>query len=121
MLLTPCELAVRDILPAVRALIVIQLRDMGFKQKEIAKLLNLTQPAVSYYLNRRRAKKIVMLQGNEEIMKEIKRFVEKLLSNQMDQKEISNEFCHMCSIARELIYDDEKKLKIFKDAECDKH
>lgn len=120
MLITPCELAVRDILPAVRALIVIKLRERGYKQKEIASLLGLTQPAVSYYLNKRRAKKIILLQKNERVMNEINEFVEKLLNGSLDQSEISKEFCYMCNLTRDLFFDDET-LKIFEKSNCDTH
>lgn len=43
-------------LPAARSLLASQLKDeYGFDQREIAEAMELTQPAVSQYLNKRRA------------------------------------------------------------------
>jgi len=120
MYLTPCELAVRDILPAIRALIVIELYNRGLKQKEIAKLLGLTQPAVSYYLNRRRAKRIKLLEASKEVMREVKEIVEYLLSEETDASFISEKFCDMCHLSREIVFkDNAKALEVFQSSNCE--
>ena len=119
MYLTPCELAVRDILPAIRALVVIELYNRGLKQKEIAKLLGLTQPAVSYYLNRRRAKRVQLLESNEELMKEIHELVDYLLSEEAKTSIISEKFCDMCHLSRELVFkENQDAMEIFQNSNC---
>ncbi len=120
MYLTPCELAVRDILPAIRALIVIELHNRGLKQKEIAKLLGLTQPAVSYYLNRRRAKRIQLLESSKEVMREVKEVVKYLLSEEANPSIISEKFCDMCHLSREIVFKDNvKALEVFQNSQCE--
>lgn len=50
------EVISEDILPAVRSIIATRLsRDYGYTQEEIAGKLEVTQPAVSQYLNQSRA------------------------------------------------------------------
>lgn len=51
---TPQEVEVWFILPAIRGKLAQNLKDLGLKQKEIAKALNLTEAAVSQYLSKKR-------------------------------------------------------------------
>ncbi len=104
MIITPCELAVRDILPAIRAMIVLELRDRGLKQKEIANKLGLTQPAVSYYLNKRRAKKFRVFKEEEELNSAVNDIAERIIRSEMSWKDLSDVFCELCAIARVKIY-----------------
>ncbi|MEM2933516.1 MAG: thiamine-phosphate synthase family protein [Methanocellales archaeon] len=45
----PCEIVTKKLLPSIRALIVKEL-SINYTQAEIANLLNISQPAVNYYL-----------------------------------------------------------------------
>jgi predicted fused transcriptional regulator/phosphomethylpyrimidine kinase/predicted transcriptional regulator len=47
----PCELMVKAFLPATRALLAHRLKAAGFEQERVARLLGVTQAAVSYYLS----------------------------------------------------------------------
>jgi predicted transcriptional regulator len=50
------EVVSEEVLPAVRSVMARRLsEDYGLNQREIAELLDLTQPAVSQYLNEKRA------------------------------------------------------------------
>ncbi|MGQ4891884.1 MAG: transcriptional regulator [Candidatus Njordarchaeia archaeon] len=104
MLTTPCEVVVKEVLPAIRAMIVIELRERGMKQKEIARKLGLTQPAVSYYLNKRRAKKIQVFKSEHELTEKVNELVDKIIKNEISWSDLSKAFCMLCSIARERIY-----------------
>jgi len=104
MIITPCEIAVKDILPAIRALIVRELYERGLKQKEIASKLKLTQPAVSYYLNQRRAKKVKLIMEEKAIMDIIKEIVNKILDGEVGWSDLSTRFCEMCKLAQVRIY-----------------
>ncbi|MCM2326186.1 MAG: helix-turn-helix domain-containing protein [Candidatus Woesearchaeota archaeon] len=55
---TPQEIEVWLILPAIRRQFVIALKKYGIKQKEIARMMGITEPAVSQYLNRKRGDNI---------------------------------------------------------------
>lgn len=52
---TPQEVEVHYILPALRKAITEALKAKGMSQKEIAGLLKVTEPAISQYLNSKRA------------------------------------------------------------------
>src|SRR5579875_2783706 len=47
----PCELMVKTFLPATRGLLAHRLKTLGLEQERIARLLGVTQAAVSYYLS----------------------------------------------------------------------
>jgi uncharacterized protein len=54
----PQELEVWYIIPAIRRELAKEMAKTGMMQKDIAKLLGLTEPAVSQYLKSKRAKEI---------------------------------------------------------------
>lgn len=54
----PQEIEVWYILPAIRREIAKELINLGLKQKEIADILELTEPAVSQYFKSKRAKDV---------------------------------------------------------------
>jgi len=66
-MILPEELASKSVIPAIRALIVKRLvEEHGMTQQEAAKLLGVTQPAVSKYLHQKRGAAI-RLTGIKEI------------------------------------------------------
>jgi len=66
-MILPEELASKSVIPAIRALIVKRLvEEYGMTQQEAAKLLGVTQPAVSKYLHQKRGASIG-LSGIKEI------------------------------------------------------
>ena len=55
------EVITEELLPAVRSVMASQLQEeYGLNQYEIAEVLNVTQPAVSQYLNNKRARKSIV-------------------------------------------------------------
>ena len=74
----PQELEVWYIIPAIRRELALRLKEKGLTQKEIAKKLFLTGPAVSQYLKSKRAKQVVF---GEKLMKEIDRAAASILKN----------------------------------------
>ncbi|QKQ99572.1 transcriptional regulator [Metallosphaera tengchongensis] len=95
-LLIPCETAMKDIIPSIKALLVQQLVKDGISQFKAASLLGLTPAEVSYYLKGKRAdsenKKI--LEMDEEFMEMVRHYSQKLVD--ADQVNI----CPLCSLAR---------------------
>lgn len=53
----PCESAVKYKVPAIKAELARKLKKEGKSQKEIAKLLGVTEAAISQYLSGKRARK----------------------------------------------------------------
>lgn len=62
---TPQEIEVHYILPALRRSLSRALKAQGKSQKEIALLLNVTESAVSQYLNDKRATSVELGEGIE--------------------------------------------------------
>jgi predicted transcriptional regulator len=61
------EVVSEDLLPAVRSVLARQMREeYGLNQDEIAELLDLTQPAVSQYLNKKRADQSIVEKLKED-------------------------------------------------------
>jgi predicted transcriptional regulator len=65
---TPQEIEVWLILPTIRKQLALSLKEKGMKQKEIAKSLNLTEAAVSLYLNKKRGDEVKF---SKDILSEI--------------------------------------------------
>jgi len=66
-MILPEELTSKSVIPAIRALIVKRLvEEHGMTQQEAAKLLGVTQPAVSKYLHQKRGAAIRLI-GIKEI------------------------------------------------------
>ncbi|MEW6062758.1 MAG: transcriptional regulator [Nanoarchaeota archaeon] len=57
-LVHPQEIEVWYILPAIRRELALCMKNLGLEQKDIAKRLSVTEAAVSYYINSKRAAKI---------------------------------------------------------------
>ena len=72
----PQELEVWYIIPAIRRELALRMREKGLTQKETAKKLFLTEPAVSQYLKSKRAKQVVF---NEAMKKELDKAAENIL------------------------------------------
>ncbi|MBS3108325.1 hypothetical protein J4409_00475 [Candidatus Woesearchaeota archaeon] len=57
-LLQPQEVEVFYIIPAIRRELALCMKLQGYKQKDIAKKLGTTEPAISYYLASKRATEV---------------------------------------------------------------
>jgi len=73
---TPQEIEVHYILPALRSALTKELKAQGRSQKEIAQLLNVTEPAVSHYVNEKRATKVAFNDAIKELVARIAGVVE---------------------------------------------
>ena len=89
----PCELMVLHVLPRVRALVAEELVSVrGVSQVRVAKILGITQPAVSQYLRKARSKSVRALEDDPKIGRELSRIAEIAA----DGKDISSEICRFC-------------------------
>jgi len=57
-LVTPSEIESFYLIPTIRKELTKHLKEQGLDQKEIAKKLHITEPAVSQYVNSKRASQI---------------------------------------------------------------
>src|SRR3989344_4067111 len=85
----PQEIEVRYILPAIRReLARIFIQDHKLSQKDAAKILGLTEAAVSQYQHSKRAKEVVF---SSEVIAEIKKSAEKILADKKNRQKLMAE------------------------------
>lgn len=77
MKLMPQEVEVRYILPSLRKELASSLMKKGLKQREIAKILNITPAAVSQYLKQKRG----TTKFKESIQKEVEKSANKIMKD----------------------------------------
>jgi predicted transcriptional regulator len=92
----PCEVVVKEILPAIRAMLVKELIDRHrLSQVEAAQKLGITQPAVSQYLR--------MLRGSSSgsamlrnMQKHVRGLAEDIVSGKLTHKQLIGRYCLIC-------------------------
>jgi len=96
----PCEVAVRSLVPAMRASIAKELADRYLmKQSQIAESLNITQAAVSYYTREIRGA-AVNIDKVDEVRQATKDIATALASGHWSTPDLMLRFCKACSAAR---------------------
>ena len=99
-MLLPCEVAVKSLVPAIRSAIARELtQSYGLKQKDVARLLGVTQTAVSKYTRHVRGI-VIKVEDVEEIQPTIKEIVVSLANGHMSKYELAAKFCVVCEIIR---------------------
>lgn len=100
-MIIPCEIAVRSVLPAVKALMAKELVETyNLKQDEVAEILGISQSAVSKYTRKVRGH-IMKIDNIEEIEPLIEKMID-LLRDGTDQRAVFLRFfCETCTIIRE--------------------
>ncbi len=101
-MLMPCEIAVKSLVPSIRAYLaneLIQTYDM--RQVDVAALLGITQTAISKYTNQIRGAALEINQ-TEEIANMLKDLASKLAEKQINQEDLVKELCHVCLTARRI-------------------
>jgi len=94
---TPCEVAVKHILPAFRSLIARKLiNEYNMSQVEVAELLGTTQAAISYYLSEKRGKKIRYFEEMEEVRRIAEEIAERIGKGLAKEDEVRSSFCLIC-------------------------
>jgi predicted transcriptional regulator len=90
----PQEIDLWYILPTIRKEFAIEMMKKDISQKEIAKKLDLTEAAISYYKKEKRASEVIF---NNKIKNEIRKSVEKLITNKSN---VSNEIIRIDSLLK---------------------
>ena len=100
-MILPCEVAVKSVIPAIRSAIARELtQSYGLKQKEVAKLLGVTQTAVSKYTRFYRGT-VIEVQRIEEASVILKEAVSSLANGHLNKYEFAEKLCTICGIIRE--------------------
>ena len=93
----PCEIIAQEILPAVRAMIAVNLlKTYGLSQKEVAERMGTTQPAVSQYKREIRGYKTLFIRRNPELLNMVQGLSKKLAYKKIPVEELTFEFCKIC-------------------------
>ncbi|MEM7819460.1 MAG: ArsR family transcriptional regulator [Candidatus Aenigmatarchaeota archaeon] len=93
-----CEVMVQHIFPALRASIARELmNEYNLNQSEIAKMLGVSQPAISQYLRQLRGGNNKLLE-DKIVMNEIKNLCNRIYNKELDSIGLMNEFCNICKI-----------------------
>ena len=99
-MLTPCEVAVKIALPSVRAMVANELMNKhSLNQAEAAKLLGISQPAVSLYQQKLRGNSI-NLDGDPEITALVTKHAEFLVNGNPSYMDKLSSFCEICKTIR---------------------
>lgn len=99
LMLTPYEVIAKASLPAIRCLLARELiYRYNYTQKEVAKLMNVTQATISYYLSLERGKYTKILE-NTYIMRMIQDLARKLANRSISQSEF---LCELNKIILEI-------------------
>ncbi len=97
----PCEIAVKKILPTVRALIAyILVHDYKLSIYSTAKLMDLTPAAISNYVSGRRGAKYRELIESDPELKEIITRIARKLVEKGATEEVYSDICRACTLLR---------------------
>ena len=99
-MIAPCEVAVKSVVPAVKALVANELVEKhGLKQDEVAELLGISQSAVSKYTRKTRGH-VIKVDDIEDIRPLISKMIVLLLSRNYQRQELLSSFCQTCVAIR---------------------
>jgi hypothetical protein len=100
-LILPCEVGVKTVLPAVKAIMAREIVEKhGLNEQKTAKLLGLSQSAVSRYVGRERGN-LLAIEDSTEILALITKMVTSLVKEPNNKAEILKLFCQTCQAVRE--------------------
>jgi predicted transcriptional regulator len=96
----PCEIAVKSVVPAIRARLAIELTQKHkLRQIETAKLLSITQTAVSKYAHYVRGNTFRI--DEENVKKMITETATSLVQGSLNVTTLAQEICSACRLVRE--------------------
>jgi predicted transcriptional regulator len=101
-MLMPCEVAVKSVVPSIRAYVAIELtQTYNMRQVDVAALLGITQTAVSKYTTQVRGA-VLKIDQTQEIQTMLKEIASQLANQEMKlaQKDLVPQFCEVCKIVR---------------------
>ena len=101
LLIIPCEVASKSVIPALRAMVARELIEAyGMKQEQVAERLGVTQAAVSKYQHQVRGEAVELEKASE--VQEISRNIASMLSKNPSPLAVSQKLCQACTDIRAL-------------------
>jgi hypothetical protein len=99
-LILPCEVAVKSVVPAVKALMAQELvKEHGLKQDQVAEILGISQSAVSKYSRKVRGY-VIEVDKVEEIRPLITGMIVMVMKGEHQRGEFLQLFCQTCATIR---------------------
>lgn len=94
-------MGVKTVLPAVKAVMARQIVEKhGLNEQEAAKLLGLSQSAVSRYISKERGN-LLTIEGSTDVLALIDQMVLSLIKEPNNRSEVLRLFCQTCQSIRE--------------------
>jgi hypothetical protein len=99
-LIAPCEVAVKSVVPAVKALMTKELVEKyGLKQDQVAEILGISQSAVSKYTRQVRGY-VIKIDNIDEVQPLIDEMIGMLVGGSCQRMELLRFFCRTCMAIR---------------------
>jgi predicted transcriptional regulator len=96
----PCEISVKTVAPAIRAVLAKKLLDEhDLNQEEAAKFLGISQAAISKYISKVRGKALD-LDEVDEIQVWAEKVATELVSGKMSRAQLVSALCQACNLIR---------------------
>lgn len=96
----PCEVAVKCVLPVVRAMVAKELMTVdGLRQVDVAKLLRVSQPAISLYGRNMRGRAIDF-ENDEHIKRLVSDMAKSLAEGNLSRRDLILRYCSICKVIR---------------------
>jgi predicted transcriptional regulator len=96
----PCEVAVKCVLPVIRAMIAKELTTKHqLKQREAADLLGVSQPAISLYYRKIRGKAID-LEKDTDVRDSVENAAKSLVREELSRTDLIVTYCGICRTIR---------------------
>jgi len=100
-MLMPCEIAVKSVVPSIRAFIATELtQSYNMKQNDVAELLGITQTAVSKYTTHVRGA-VIKIDQTEEIQSMMEKIANQLANKEITRQDLVVKFCEVCKTVRQ--------------------
>ena len=99
-MLAPCEVAVKSVIPAIRAYVAKELtQTYKMKQTDVALFLGITQTAVSKYISNVRGQAI-RIDRTKEVQNRMNEIASKIAEKRVSGPQLILEFCKVCKTVR---------------------
>ena len=99
-LILPCEIAVKSVIPAIRATLAKELVETyGLKQDQVAEILGVSQSAVSKYTRHVRGH-VIKIDKTEGLQPHMNNMLKLLVNGSSKRTEFLGLFCQMCTVIR---------------------